>query len=103
MVHRLGSIALLLSRLLCGSDQSSGLPPIHTVVTIWRLPLYPQASANPERKGRGGPRKTGSKANLSGMEGGPAASAGGPAASAGGPADSGSGRKRQRASMGVTS
>jgi hypothetical protein len=63
-----------------------------------------QAAANPEaKKGRGGPRKTGSKANLSGMEAGPAgASTGGPAAS-GGPADSGSGRKRGRTSMGATS
>jgi hypothetical protein len=63
-----------------------------------------QAAANPEaKKGRGGgPRKTGSKANLSGMEAGPAASTGGPAAS-GGQADSGSGRKRGRASVGATS
>ncbi|WIA10295.1 hypothetical protein OEZ86_000436 [Tetradesmus obliquus] len=61
------------------------------------------AAANPEaKKGRGGPRKTGSKANLSGMDAGPGASTGGPAAS-GGQADSGSGRKRQRTSLGATS
>jgi hypothetical protein len=62
-----------------------------------------QAAANPEaKKGRGGPRKTGSKANLSSMEAGAAASTGGPAAS-GGQADSGSGRKRGRTSVGATS
>jgi hypothetical protein len=62
-----------------------------------------QAAAHPEaKKGRGGPRKAGSKANLSGMEPGAAASTGGPAAS-GGQADSGSGRKRGRTSVGATS
>eukprot|EP00775_Hariotina_reticulata_P010968 gene10968-11123_t len=54
------------------------------------------AERNPGAKRGGGPRKSGSKANLSGLDGAAAASMGGPAASAGAPADSGGGGGKKR-------
>lgn len=58
-----------------------------------------QAERNPGAKRGGGPRKSGSKANLSGLDGpAAAASVGGPAASAGAPADSGGGGKKRKLS-----
>eukprot|EP00879_Flechtneria_rotunda_P001459 GHRR01001613.1.p1 GENE.GHRR01001613.1~~GHRR01001613.1.p1 ORF type:complete len:1090 (+),score=452.35 GHRR01001613.1:198-3467(+) len=72
--------------------------------TLIRLIEKEQEDENPsaaaERKGRGGgPRKSGSKTNISGIEGGAAAAAassqGGPSGSQGAPAESGGGRRRK--------